>query len=394
MPESGRLTGFPRGVSLLVGFAIVLGLLIVGRDFLLPLVMAGFIVVLANDAGRRLSRITVGGRRLPHWLARALGFLAVVAIMTGFAYFISVQADEVSAQVPTYVERFSVLAAKLQAGLGERMSGVIQDAFAGIDLSGGASALADYVGGVFSNLGLTLLYAAFLFAERGAIPGKIAKIAAGPQGAKNAAGVFSAISEGTRQYVWVKTVVSLLTGGLSYVVLKLVGVDFAEFWVLIIFALNFIPMVGSAFGAILPTIQVAVQFGELQPLVIVGVTLAAIQFVVGNFIEPMFAGRSLNLSPLAIMVALTFWGTVWGAIGMLLSVPITVVILIVCAHIPQWNWAAILLSKDGELMPSEQGEPQTASGPADAESGHESDIEGLRKELDALKSAKAGAESR
>jgi predicted PurR-regulated permease PerM len=377
VPENGQLTRLPRAVAFLLGLAIVLGLLVVGRDFLLPLVMAIFIVVLANDASLRLSNITVIGRILPAWLARLLGFAAVIGILTGLAYFVSAQAEEISAQLPNYVERFSIVVARLEASLGERLTEVVREALANIDLSAGVSGAADYVSGIFGALGMTLLYAGFLFAERHQIPKKIANLAAG----------------GSQTADWVKTIMSLLVGGLSYVVLRLVGVDFAESWALVIFALNFIPVLGSALGVVLPALHVAVQFIELGPVLTVVVALSVVQFTIGNLVEPKFTGRSLNLSPFGIIFALTFWGAIWGTSGVLLSVPITVVLAITCANVPGWNWVAILLSEDGELAKPDDGESKRTPTPAPAEPEDEAEIEGLRRELDALKSQRAEPKS-
>ncbi len=394
MPENGQLTRLPRAVAFLLGLAIVLGLLVVGRDFLLPLVMAIFIVVLANDASLRLSNIRVIGRILPAWLARLLGFAAVIGILTGLAYFVSAQAEEISAQLPKYVERFNTFIARLEESLGERPSQAVREALTNVDLAAGASGAADYVSGIFGALGMTLLYAGFLFAERHQIPKKIARLAAGESQAADTGRVFRAITEGVRQYIWVKTIMSLLVGGLSYGVLRLVGVDFAESWALVIFALNFIPVLGSALGVVLPALHVAVQFIELGPVLTVVVALSVVQFTIGNLVEPKFTGRSLNLSPFGIIFALTFWGAIWGTSGVLLSVPITVVLAITCANVPGWNWVAILLSEDCEVGKSDSGESNRAPTPANAEPGHEAEIEGLRKELDALKSQRAEVASR
>ena len=88
------------------------------------------------------------------------------------------------------------------------------------------------------------------------------------------------------------------------------------------------------------------QFDTITPFVIVMLSIVTVQVVVGQFIEPALMGRSLNLSAFVIILALTFWGNIWGVHGMFLSVPITVVIMIVCSHIDGLNWIAILLSRD------------------------------------------------
>ncbi|MEO1224292.1 MAG: AI-2E family transporter, partial [Pseudomonadota bacterium] len=149
--------------------------------------------------------------------------------------------------------------------------------------------------------------------------------------------------------MWVKTLTSLMTGLASYTVLRLVGVDFAETLALIIFLLNYIPNIGSILGIVFPAMIALVQFDTLAPFLIATPILIAIQVIIGNLVEPMLMGRSLNLSSFVIILALVFWGVIWGIPGMFLSVPITVVALIVCSHIRGARWIAILLSKDGQI---------------------------------------------
>jgi AI-2 transport protein TqsA len=105
--------------------------------------------------------------------------------------------------------------------------------------------------------------------------------------------------------------------------------------------------VGAALGVIFPAMITLVQFDTIEPFLVVVLGLAAIYAIVGNFVEPMVMGKSFNMSAFAIVLSLTFWGTIWGVVGMFLSVPIMVVTMIVCANVPSWRWASILLSKDG-----------------------------------------------
>lgn len=79
------------------------------------------------------------------------------------------------------------------------------------------------------------------------------------------------------------------------------------------------------------------------------VGLTAINLVIGSVLEPMLMGSTLNMSPFAIILSLAFWGMIWGIVGMFLSVPIMVLVMIICAHIPGWRWVAVLLPKDGNI---------------------------------------------
>jgi predicted PurR-regulated permease PerM len=131
--------------------------------------------------------------------------------------------------------------------------------------------------------------------------------------------------------------------------MRLIGLDFAETWALLIFVLNYIPNIGSIIAVAFPAVLALVQFETLGPFVVLVLSMTAIQLVIGSVLEPMLMGKSLNMSPFAIILGLSFWGMLWGIVGMFLSVPILVTIMIVCAHVPSWRWVAILLSKDGRI---------------------------------------------
>jgi AI-2 transport protein TqsA len=158
------------------------------------------------------------------------------------------------------------------------------------------------------------------------------------------------IARQVQRYIGMKTAVSALTGLVSYAILHLVGVDFAALWALLIFFLNFIPNIGSALGVLFPALLTLVQFDTLTPFLIVTASLGAVQFVIGNVIEPAFMGKSLNLSSFMILLSLSFWGALWGIPGMFLSVPLMVVTAIVCAHFSGLRWIAVMLSTDGRLL--------------------------------------------
>ncbi len=161
------------------------------------------------------------------------------------------------------------------------------------------------------------------------------------------------ISVGLQQYVGIKTFVSALTGLLCYVVMKLVGLDFAETWGVLAFALNFIPSIGSMLAVALPAIVSLVQFETLTPFLIIVAGCGMVQFVIGNIVEPAMTGKKLNLSPMMVILALTLWTALWGIPGAFLSVPITVCVMIVLSHVPGAKWAAVLMSGDGKLVSQE-----------------------------------------
>jgi AI-2 transport protein TqsA len=166
------------------------------------------------------------------------------------------------------------------------------------------------------------------------------------EGAEN---IFKNVNKDVRKYIVIKSGASLATAALSYLVLFVAGVDFAALWGMLIFLLNFIPTVGSIVAVIPPTLLALVQFEGLSTFIIVLSSLIAIQVLIGNILEPRFAGRSLNLSPLVILLSLVFWGKILGIVGMFLCVPITVILNIILANFESTKSIAILLSANGKI---------------------------------------------
>ena len=159
------------------------------------------------------------------------------------------------------------------------------------------------------------------------------------------------INHSVSEYIRLKTLVSLLTGGIGLVFLLIMRVEAAFFWAFLIFVLNYIPTIGSLVATAFPAFFSLLQFGELTPFLIILVGLGAVQLLVGNVVEPRIMGKSLNLSPLVTILALVVWGVIWGIVGMLLSVPITVIMVIIFSHFEGTRKAAILLSETGEINP-------------------------------------------
>ena len=173
---------------------------------------------------------------------------------------------------------------------------------------------------------------------------------------------FSRMANEIQRYIGIKTAVSAATGLLIGVWVGVLGVDFAIFWGLVAFVLNFIPNLGSIIAAVPTTLLATVQIGVGRAL-LVALGYLVVNMVIGNFIEPHLMGRRLGLSTLVVVLSLVFWGWVWGPIGMLLSVPLTMVVKIMLENTEEFRWVAVLLG-DGRaaaLPPAAQA--PSRSGP-------------------------------
>jgi predicted PurR-regulated permease PerM len=152
-------------------------------------------------------------------------------------------------------------------------------------------------------------------------------------------------------YLSTKFLISLATGLIVGVGLQLVGVEFAVFWGFIQFVLNFIPVVGSIAVGVLATLFALLQFWpEPTPIILTGLIMLGANQLIGNVLEPKIMGDNLGISPLAVLLSLTIWGYLWGFAGMILAVPMTVIVKIVCENVPVLEPVAVFLSSPRTVM--------------------------------------------
>ena len=357
------MADFPSGIKNLLPLTLwvltasaVLAILVVGKSFIMPIVVAALISVIINAT---ISRVE--GFGFPKWSSLLFAVIGICVFILLIAYSFYIQIDSIMESIPLYKERITVLLERLATWIGPGLMTEIESALRKIDLGGFISKIADSTGSIMGNFGLIILYVAFLQAERGKLLPKFAKLVTDPDRQPEILGIMRKVSLGVRRYLWIKTVISLLTGGVSYLILFWLNVDFSGIWGILIFLLNYIPTIGSILGVLLPTLFGLVQFDSLWPVIQIVVFLGIIQFIIGNIIEPKFMGHTLNLSPFVVLVSLSLWGTIWGLEGMLLSVPITASTMIICSYVPSMKWIAVLLSSDGE--PDKAGEAEAKINP-------------------------------
>jgi predicted PurR-regulated permease PerM len=336
------------GISI-IAIGVVIAGLVLGSSFLIPLAIAVLLWNLLEALIDAFARIGVGRVRVPRWFAGILSIAAVCFILYLIAIILLAQGDAIASAWPRYEERLKSIAADLVQWLGPEYSAKVREVLGRIDVTRQAAGVFVTAQSLILNAAVIIIYVGFLLAERGYVSEKIAAMFPQREQAYETDRMLSAISHGIRRYIWIKTLVSMVTGALSYAVLRGLGIDFAETWALLIFVLNYIPNVGSVVGVIFPTLLALVQFDTFVPFFTIAIGLTTIQLIIGNFVEPMLMGRSLNMSSFAIILLLAFWGTIWGVVGMFLSVPIMMLIMIICANVPSWRWVAILLSLDGRI---------------------------------------------
>ena len=350
---------FGLGLTVMIVF-----ILWIAQGVIVPVVVAAFVSFLIFSVKRGIDRVPGIGPLLPSSVSFTLAFGVIVLVLFGLALLVRANVEEVIAQAPLYRERFAEIAGGLATwaeGLplpGDGMEDAVSRVRA--NLTGFAeSALGGVAGatrGILGGLVTISLYVAFMLVERGRLMRKIVLVAGPERAAAIVSEVIDDIGHLVRQYVSIKTLTSLIVASISLVIMLILGVDFAAFWALVIFAFNFIPIIGSIIAVILPTALALVQpsGGPGLALLTLGLLTVAEQ-AVGSIIEPRLLGRSLNLSPLVILLSLAAWGTLWGFAGLLLCVPMTVAVMIVLSQFEATRPIAILLSDNGEIAPLKRG---------------------------------------
>lgn len=352
-----------------VALAALTGWLIyVCRPILVPLVTALLIAYLLWTVAEWIHGWQVAGVRVPSWVAHSLALLLMLVVIWGLARLIADNVNEVVQAASTYQANLEAFILRLANALDieelPSLQQIRRELTQSISLQGLVSELVATLSSMLTGFSVVIIYVGFILVERRAVEEKLDKLAGSPEEAAQLQETMRRISHRVGQYLVVKAVVSLLIGAGSWVVMSLIGIDFAGFWAVLIFVLNFIPYIGSFVGVAFPVALTLAQFGELAPFLFALVGLSAVQIFVGSVIEPRMLGRSLNLSPLVILLALASWGSLWGVVGAILCIPITVIMLTVFAQFSYTRPIAILLSSHGNIDPEQPRPRPRAAGAA------------------------------
>lgn len=334
-------------------------LLNLGQALLLPLVIAGAVAYIINILAHAIAGFRIGKFRLPKPVAMLLAIGIIVAVTSVLVQLITVNINSVIKEAPGYQANLEALIAKTYTHFGIEEVPNMKEIIGQINFRLFLQNLSGTVRSLVSSTGIIIVYLIFIFLEQRTFSRKIRNLIRDRKRQRDVFELIDKIRSDIRSYIGIKVLTSAATGILSYAVLHLVGVDFASFWAVLIFFLNFIPTIGSIVATVFPSVLALVQFETLAPFVVVVSVLTGLQFTIGSLIEPRLMGNRLNLSPLVILLSLGLWGSVWGIPGMFLCVPITVVAMIVFSYFPETRPMAILLSGNGNLAAMRRVEDPT-----------------------------------
>ncbi|HEX7075000.1 MAG TPA: AI-2E family transporter [Hyphomicrobiaceae bacterium] len=305
----------------------------------MPLVVTIFIIAAAWPIKPWLDQM------LPSSLSYACTVLALVLILTGFIAVIYVALAQVAQTFAQNQEQFRSLYETYATWARQKGLPVL----GGEGGYGRLAAVAEVLfWRAYAVLGYLGLIAVLVIMGLPEVPALERKFRDQLQAAENRELVDTVeqIAEKFRQYIGMTVLTSLITGATSAVWAFAIGLDLALIWGVLNFLLNFIPVIGNIIGIIPPTLYALIQFkGWTMPLVVFA-GFVVLQITISNVIYPMLQGRGMAMPPVTIIVALLFWGWVWGVAGALLAVPLTAALIIVCRHFKSTEGIAKILTRD------------------------------------------------
>ena len=341
-PADGFRAG---GFSPLARFLIVAAALAVLTLFLrlaaplfAPVLLAVFLAIATTPLLTWLRR-----RGLPKWSALAVVTFVLVDVGSFVALVSTGALEGFRDSLPTLRERLQTLGAELGSWLEEvgiaASSEAVPEIVSAPDVGAVVRLLVNNLGGTLGNLLLVLVLVVFMLAESGTLRAKLR--AAFPIDGGGEARLV-ALTHGINRYVKIKVITSLATAACVFVWLTVMGIQFAVLWTLLAFFFNFIPFVGNILMMVPAALMALLQF-DVQSALVVVAGYFVINGLIGSVIEPRVLGRGLGISPLAVFTAMLFWGWVFGAVGVFLSVPLTMGVIAVLDAFPSSRPIAVLL---------------------------------------------------
>lgn len=334
-----------------VMFVLSILVLIYFDNIIKPFVVALLIWFVINELKIKMGHISIKGRTMPPWLRGVSAFLIITLVLIGISELVAINVEEISNQAPAYREKFDKMFITIsEMAKNPEFTEYIKSALTKIDFAAIATEVLDSLSSLLTNFMVILVYVIFMLMEESAANAKIQKMfPVKNERYSRAIKLFEKIDKAIRAYIGSMVLISLITAVVSYIALLIIGVDFPVLWAFLVFVLNFIPYIGPFISSLLPAILAIFQFGNMLHFVYVFAVMEIIQIILGNFVQPKMMGKSLNISALTVLIALAFWGSIWGIVGMVLSIPITSIMIIIMAQFPKSRFVAIILSENGDL---------------------------------------------
>ena len=348
----------------LAAFVVVVAGMKSATVILVPFLLSLFIAIISTAPMFWLQR-----KGVPSGVALLIVVIGIVAVITLMAALIGQSVSSFSRDLPMYQEKIKAQTMALLGWLNQHgmdtKSLALERTFDPGGIMKLAASLLNSLGNVLTNAFLILMTVVFMLLEAANFPNKLKIMIGAPEAKLDR---WEGFINDVKQYVAIKTWVSMATGIVISIWLTILGVDYALLWGIFAFALNYVPNIGSIIAAVPAVLLATVQVGPAKAAA-AAAGYMVVNVVIGSVIEPRFMGRGLGLSTLVVFLSLLFWGWVLGPVGMLLSVPLTITAKIALDSREETRWLAVLLGPEKTAHVVQSTEPDSAEIEKDLEAG-------------------------
>lgn len=318
---------------------LLAGAMYLAQSIFVPILFAVFSIALVWPLQRRLARL------LPDALAMLVTMAGALVTLIGMALLIAWAFGGVGQWVVTNSAQLQMLYAQKLAFLesqGIAVAGVFADNFNTRGLVRIAQEVTGRLQGILSFTIVTVVFLVLGLLEVDVVRRQMARMQGETAPALLRAA--AATAQKFRIYMLVRTIMSVVTGPCVWGFASFMGLDLAAEWGVIAFVLNYIPFIGPLIATLFPTIFAILQFASWEVALVVFISLNLIQTVLGSYIEPLLAGKTLAVSSFMVLLAVFLGSFLWGIPGAFIGVPVLIAALTICHEFPQSRWVAALLS--------------------------------------------------
>lgn len=335
--------------SWFIVIALIILLLSFAQSILIPFVIALLIWFVIKKVRNLLDKVDVIKKYVPTWTKTLVSSFAIFYLIFIVIQLLTVEIQVLSKSYPLYAKNVEIVALKLNELLQIDIREELTSAVVNFDFTILLQSLFNSLSDLLSKMVMIIFYVVFMIVEEGLFLHKLKKMFQKQDRFTAAMETIQKVDRSMSRYISLKSLVNLLSAGISFFILCAVGIETPVFWAFLIFLFNFIPSVGPILGTLIPTMFAMLQFGEFVPSLVIFFGVGSAVMLIGSLVEPKLMGNTLNISPLVAILALAVWGTLWGITGMLLSVPITVAMIILLSQFESTRPIAILLSEKGKV---------------------------------------------
>ncbi len=309
---------------------------------LVPLLLAIFLALITVRPMLWMQK-----RGVPSVAGALIIVTAMMLLLALVAAIVGSSVADFTAALPTYQERLDILVKKTVTFVAERLSGDFSVESLGERLDPGwamglVASILNGVGDVLTNAFLIFFTMIFILLEASSIPTKINAVFGKDADEFERPRIFL---DNLGRYLGIKTIVSIATGLLIGILTWSIGLDFPLLWGMLAFLLNYVPNIGSIIAAVPAVLLAALQLGAGAAM-LTAFSFLGVNILFGNMIEPRLMGHGVGISPLVVFISLVFWGWVFGPVGMLLSVPLTMALKMGLESKERTRWIALFLGSE------------------------------------------------